>query len=250
MGGAIAGLGAMMMLAAVPHFVVLSSGVLAEVPATALATVGVLLALYYARQGRLAWLVGSGVVLSLAMLFKPTLWPAYVAPGLAILLVARRPVRILVHGLIFAVATVLPFALDVLLTHPADFFHQFLVTYRESKVAFAPELDYALRSLRLYFFADAYRVSHASMVALGLIGLGALWRPKRPEALILGGWLFLSLAALITHRPLYRHHLVVLLPPLAALAGVGLAAAWQTFQGQGRLVAATAGGSLAGGAHL
>jgi 4-amino-4-deoxy-L-arabinose transferase-like glycosyltransferase len=229
-GAPTAGVGAVLLLAAMPHFVVLSSAAMTEVPAAALATVGVLLSVYYARQGRLGWLAASGAVLSLAMLFKPTLWPAYVAPGLAILLVARRPGRVLLHGLLFSAATVLPFALDVLLTHPAEFAHQFLVTYQQSKLAFAPDLPYALRSLFKYFLADNYKISHVSLLLLGGLGLAALWRPRRIEALMLGGWLLVSLAALLTHRPLYRHHLVVLLPPLAALAGVGLAAAWRAFE--------------------
>ncbi|MEN6480328.1 MAG: glycosyltransferase family 39 protein [Anaerolineales bacterium] len=223
--GAGAALGAMLLLATVPHFVVVSSAALAEVPALGLATLGVALAVIYLQRGRWPWLVGSGLALALALLIKPTVWPALAAPALAIVWVARRPGPIIRQGLLFAAAVAVPLAGDVLLHEPALFVHQLWVTYHQSREAFPLALGENARSLAEYLFADKYGLSHVSLLALAGLGLAASWRERRGEAWLLSSWLVLCLVSLLTHTPLYRHHQVLLLPPLAVLAGGGLGVA-------------------------
>jgi len=225
-----AGVAAILMLAVMPHFVVLSTAAMTEVPALALATLGVWLAVRYSQRGGLGWLLASGAVLSVALYFKPTMWPALTVPGIAILYVARKPLRILRHGLLFSCALLIPFAIGVLLTNPTQFAHQFWVTYRQSQEAFPLELWRNIRHQYQYLFADNYRLQHIGLVLLDIVGFVALWQKRRVSAVMMAGWLGVTLFALITHTPMYRHHQIVLLLPLSTVAGVGLVATWHWFR--------------------
>lgn len=224
-----AGVAAVLLLATMPHYVVLSSAAMTEVPAVALATLGVWLAVRYAHHEKLGWLLGSGAMLSVAFYFKPTMWPALAVPGIAILAVTRRPWRILAHGLAFSLALIIPFAIGVLLTHPAEFSHQFLVTYRMSREAFPLDIWRNIRYQYKYLFADNYGLHHIGLLLLLAAGYERLWKTRRVDALMMDGWLAVTLLALITHSPLYRHHQIVMLLPLCAVAGVGLTSAWRWF---------------------
>lgn len=224
-----AGVAAILLLAVMPHYVVLSSAAMTEVPAVALATLSVWLAVRYSQQRGIGWLLGSGAALSLALYFKPTMWPALAVPGIAILHVARRPLRIIGHGMAFSGALLIPLAIGVLLTNPIAFAHQFWVTYRQSKEAFPLEPWRNIRHLAQYLFADNYSLQHVGLLLLDLVGLVALWRRRRVDAVMMVGWLAATTFALITHTPMYRHHQIVLLLPLTAVGGVGLAATWRWF---------------------
>lgn len=67
-------------------------------------------------------------------------------------------------------------------------------------------------------------ITHPAATALGLAGLWGLWRTNRAAAVWLGVWLGASVAFLLWHHPLYLHHMALLMPPMAVVAGCGGAA--------------------------
>ncbi len=56
-----------------------------------------------------------------------------------------------------------------------------------------------------------------------LIGLAAVWRQRLAHAWIWPLWFVLAAAFLLSHDPVRPRHTVMILPPLAALSGIGLA---------------------------
>jgi hypothetical protein len=67
--------------------------------------------------------------------------------------------------------------------------------------------------------------AHPAACLLALVGVADLWRRGRRLLLAtLLALLLASLAALLAHLPLFGHHLILPLPPVTALGGVGLAA--------------------------
>ena len=59
-----------------------------------------------------------------------------------------------------------------------------------------------------------------------IFSIPLLWRHRRDALWIWGTWLVLSLFFLTTHIPLRPRHLVIILPPLAALSGMAVAGWW------------------------
>lgn len=218
-----AGAIALALLASAPHFVVLSSAVMTEVPAFAAAGLAVWAALrYYQRRGQ-HWLAASGVLCALAVCLKPTAIPALAAPVLATLQGEpswrARWHRLVVLGASFA----LPLGLAIACNQPRVFLAQFLGTYLESRAVFAGDVRVNLAAIGQYLLRDKYGVSHLSLPLLAAFAAWRLWRSRRGEVLILLAWLAATLLQLALHTPLYRHHLLALLFPLMGLAGVGLA---------------------------
>jgi len=216
-----AGLAALWLLATAPHFMVVSGAVLSEVPAAAVATAAVGLALVYARRRHWGWLVGSGIAYSLALSFKPTMWAFGVVPALAVVLTENRWARRIARLALLVFASAVPLVLLVLSTHPEFFVQQFTTTYLMSREAFQLNLADAAHDLFRYFYNDKYGINHVSLVILALLGLVPMRKKWRTGAL-LGAWPFLETWALLFHTPLYRHHQVVILYPVAVWAGIGL----------------------------
>ncbi|MBC7236008.1 MAG: glycosyltransferase family 39 protein [Chloroflexi bacterium] len=223
-GGHWAGAAAVALLAPIPHFVVMSSAAMIEVPAMALVTASTLAVVAYLRREARGWLALSGVLMSGALLLKPTVLAGALLPAVAVFLVerawSRRWICLALLGLC-GLSLLLP---GVLASNPGGFHRQVLHTYLQGKSAVVVDYGHNLENLAEYLLADKYGLTHIALVGLGLYGLWALWRRDRRVALLLGLWLLSVLAVLLTHAPLYRHHLVQTLFPLAVLAGVGLAA--------------------------
>lgn len=219
-----AGVCAALLLATAPHFVALSSAVMTEVPAFAAATWGVWAALRYSVcDRRRHWLIASGAFCSVAICLKPTALPSALVPAIAVMMVEASGRARWKAGLALALAMALPMGLAVLTQHPRAFAAQFVGTYLESQNAFVADLRANGRAIAQYLIHDKYGLSHVSLVALGGFGAWSAWSRHRQGIALLTVWLAATLLQLLLHTPLYRHHLLALLPPLAALAGVGLA---------------------------
>jgi 4-amino-4-deoxy-L-arabinose transferase-like glycosyltransferase len=219
-GGWVAGVGAMALLALSPGFLLGARTVSPEVPALALATLAVGLAVHAER--RWGWWLAIGGVAALAALTK--LSALVVVPALALPLLvgwvraprgwaALRPVvatlalPLLLGALVLAWVD-LGAAADQVLGLRADAYD----AYPE------PPLENARRIV-------AVARAHPAAGLLALVGVVALWQRGRWLTLLTSLTLLLTtLAALLTYRPLFGHHLVLLWPPVAALGGVGLAA--------------------------
>jgi len=218
-GGA---LGALFLLAMAPLFVMLSSAVMAEIPAFALASAGVCAALLYCERGKVRWLALSGALCALSICVKPTTFPALLVPALAAVWVPEDwPNRWRAWG-ILGVGFVLPAALVVLPQHPREFLAQFLGTYARGREAFSLDLWGNLRQIGKYLYHDEYGLSHLSLLALATYGAMRARPLRRGPFLLVALWFGGTLLQLVFHTPLYRHHLVALLFPLAAMAGAGL----------------------------
>lgn len=216
------GVAATALLASAPHFVVLSSAVMTEVPAFAAASLGAWAALRYHQRGDWRWLAVSGLWISGAACLKPTSIPVLAAPLTAILLGERSWRERFRRLTILGAAVSLPLGIVIASNQPRAFFAQFLGTYLESQSVFASDLRGNLTAIARYFYADKYGVSHLSLPLLAAFAGWRLWPRQRGAVLILLAWQAATLLQLALHTPLYRHHLLALLFPLMGLAGVGL----------------------------
>ncbi|MBC7255328.1 MAG: hypothetical protein H5T66_04395, partial [Chloroflexi bacterium] len=79
-----------------------------------------------------------------------------------------------------------------------------------------------LRQIGKYFYHDEYGLSHLSLLALATYGAVRARPLRKGPFLLIALWFLGALLQLVFHTPLYRHHLVALLFPLAAMAGAGL----------------------------
>lgn len=218
------GAAAVLLLVPVPHFVIMSSAVMIEVPAMALVTGAVLCAIAYMRSARRAWLAASGLLFSAALFLKPTIVsgaaPLAMAPLLTESTWRRRLGSLVLLGACSG-AILLP---GFLLSNPRGFVDHVLMTYVRGTSAVVVDHRYNVIQLADYLFRDKYGLPHIGLVGLSLYGLWTLWRRERRVAIVLATWPLGVAAVLISHAPLYRHHLVQILFPLAALAGLGLSA--------------------------
>jgi hypothetical protein len=211
-----------LLLATSPHFLALSSTVMTEVPAIALATGAVWAALCYHRTRHRKWLVLSGLALSASLWVKLMMIPTIVAALLAVWLTERTVQRRLAFAALLVVLVLLPLGAGLQFQNPTGFLRQFGLTYVRSKAAFDLDLADNARTLVRYFLFDKYHLTHLSLLLLGGYGWYTLWRRRSTEALLLGAWFAPVTMVLLLHTPLYRHHLIQLLFPVAVLAGLGL----------------------------
>lgn len=228
LGRALAGRGvalvALTLLSITPLFFAYSRAALAEVMAIAVTLLALGLALHYRQGARLgrAWLLAAGLALAVSFLMK-ALYP--LLPLLvAWLIVERRAERdaaarwraALVDGLYFAAGLVAPLLLAFVIWDAAGLYDT-LVTFRlDLRAAHPLDLGENLGKV------GAFLGSNGALVALAAAGLGWLWQRRSRQAAWLPIWLALTLVTVLGHTPLFPHHLLTLLPPLALLAGIGL----------------------------
>jgi hypothetical protein len=239
----LAGLVAAVTFSLAPLSFALSRMTMGEIPAVALATLSLALALAYWRRGGWIWLTSSGLTLSLSLLIKalnpllflPLLWliaarhwrsPASRRKGLTALAV-------------WGLAGLLPVSVCLLVYDPAMLYDQAIAFRFELRGAFPWHL--ADNVARLSDFAQ----QHWGIVGLAAAGIILLTLRARWETLIpIGLWLGGALFTVLIHSPLFPHHTVILLPPLALLAGLAIAETVTMLQEQ-RWIWSTPG--LAGG---
>jgi len=216
---------AVLLLATAPHFLALSGAAMAEVPAHGLSMLLVLAALCYYRSGKRGWLVVSSLAFAASLWFKPTTLPVGMVPLVAVWL--REPTwrRRIGSTCLYGLLTGLFFLAGLLPYGVLGFSHKFLSTYSQSKNVFELDSLENWQQLHDYFWRDKYGLSHLSLLVLSGYGCYRLWHWSRAEAGLLITWLVGVFLALLFHTPLYRHHLIQLLFPIALMAGGGLAAA-------------------------
>jgi hypothetical protein len=218
----LAGLLAAVVFSLAPLAFLLSRIAIGEVPSVALTSLAVALALAYWRHGGKGWLILSGLALSLSLLIK-AMNPLVAVPILW-LIVARhwhRPRRwsaIATAVGVWGLAGLLPVFLSLLLYDPAAFYDQAVAFRFELRAAFPWHLTDNVTQLGLFL------KQHWGIVGLALSGIALLIYRTRWETLIpLGLWLAVSILSVLLHSPLFSHHIVILLPPLALLTGIGFA---------------------------
>ena len=195
-----------------------------EMPSVAFAAGSLALATRYASGGARLWLIAGSLALSGAVLVK--LFGIYALPSLILIAAARwrsgGPLRprlwhtaadsLLVIGFVFGTV------LAVVLAYGArDVWAQAVAFHLGSR-------------------ADLNVVRNFSLIVTTVVGDPAL-RVVLPLALCavlepwIGwaalGWLALTFIGLLIQHPLFTHHVVSLVAPLALSAGIGLGALWK-----------------------
>ncbi len=214
------GLMAVLVFSLAPMAFVLSRMAIGEIPAVALATLSLTLASVYWRHGKWGWAALSGFALSLSLLVK-AMNPLVAVPVLWFM-VARhwhrrtgwpRTAAILV---VWGLAGLLPVLVCLLVYEPAALYDQAVVFRFELRAARPWSLVNNMAQLEVFF------QQQWGMVGLALAGIVLLAKKARWAILLpLGSWLLGSLITVLFHSPLFAHHAIILLPPLALLAGMG-----------------------------
>jgi 4-amino-4-deoxy-L-arabinose transferase-like glycosyltransferase len=231
-----AGLIAMLLLGLSPAFLEVSRLALAEVPSMAPCLVGVWLAIRHVQQRRATWMMGlSGLSCGLGILMKPMAVLLLGPIALSVLAQAAgtenkgKPVwrralaaaRASGDWLLFAVATV---GITLALIGPTVLYEQF-VAYRQGAVGLGAlgRAQWTLlgnwEQIRRILVIDSPLLVVASASALTAV----LFRPL--AGWLLSVWFATTLAGLLLYSPLSEKHVSYLLPSIALLAGVGVAAA-------------------------
>ncbi len=234
-GGRLAGLAAVLTLAAAPHFYILSRTVVADLPSMGVACLALWMAVRYERTGRRWWLAIAGLTLACGACLKLT--AGLVAPAMiaAVLMRDLQPAQdskthtiprlgqACLSASIMAVPFAMPFV-ACLLTHSAGpMIDQVVTLLWVQRDYFTPDYADNAGLLFKYLLADNFNIAlNRGLTILGMVGgLSLAWRcPK--AALMFGVWLVVILVDLFGYAPLWVHLFSPILFPLAVGAGVGI----------------------------
>jgi hypothetical protein len=228
-GGPVAAIMAATLLVLSPLYLEGSRIALAEVPALAPATFAVGAAVVYSRNGSRRWLVGCGVLLAVSLLIKPITLAAAVPVGLAVLSRWRFGLRtMIVDGLLVGTLVAVLGIVVVVGVGLAGVFDQIVAYRMESRGS----EGWSLWKNRVAL-ARALSFEAAALPWLG-VGAGVLLLARRSvDAALVVAWAIASVALLLAYSPLHGKHAVVMIPPLAALAGVGVGQGVTLLRGAG-----------------
>ena len=202
----------------------------AEMPALAIALMALCACLEARRRAwHRGWLLASGALLALGMLFKLLVAPLAAPLGLLLLLApaprdeaewrldGRGPGllgRVAVRALVVAAGAVAVALLPLLFYDARALYEQtiaFHVTKREV---------YGARPAENLLRVAGHLRANAALAATALVGGALLALRSRVVLLWLMTWVFVMLAIITLQSPLFWRHLVLLSPPLALAAGV------------------------------
>ena len=239
--GTLGGVVAALLLLLSPLYLEGSRLALAEVPAMAPAILAVGAALVYQRTAARPWLIGAGVLLAASLLTKPITLAAAVPVCLAVLsrrepggVGSRAKDLLLLGGIIAGLTTLVVVAVGL-----AGVFDQ-IVSYRlesrtsegwsvwKNRAALVRALSFEQPALLGLAFGSAF-------LLLTLAARNA--DPFRRWAPVwLAAWTAASGVLLLAYSPLHGKHAVVMIPPVAILAGVGVGIAWRELRGSGSVL--------------
>jgi hypothetical protein len=200
-----------------------------DLPSVAFAAVGTALAARYVLSGRRPWLIAASLATTCSVRVK--LPGLYTFPALGLMVIARwrrepalnyrrlaRAVALdslLISG-VFAGATLTV----VLIMGVGDVWNQVVTFHSAARAAF-PSMAVGQKCRLMLGFADGERLfAYAAPFAV-LSVLGGL------EGLVPLLWAFCTFIGLLYHRPLFEHHMVALISPIAMAAGMGWTQLWK-----------------------
>ncbi|MFN0074225.1 MAG: glycosyltransferase family 39 protein [Chloroflexota bacterium] len=209
-----------------PTYLRNSRQALAENVALGPAVLAIWAALQYQRRGSSAWLLAAGVLLGVSLLIKPITIAAALPVGLCVLMRGGRPLRgLLTLGCVVAAVVLLVSLMSGL----AGVFDQ-VVEYR------LKTRDLDSWKLRENWAVIQTALGRDQLAVFGLAVLGglalAILSPK--AGIPLGVWGIATILLLLFYSPLFPKHTVVMMPPVAILAGAGLGRLWQYLHGEHR----------------
>lgn len=226
-GGWIAAIAAVAALGLAPRFAWYSRAVMQDVPALSMASLALGLGLIHRRTAEQRWLWLSGSAFGFGMLIKPVVAPLAAPIGLVLLVGHRDAHRfefrgITLDALQWVLAAVVPVVLVLAAFDLRSMARLVLGAILEARDAYSWSLEDNLTR-----FGELAVEGNLGLIALAAIGVVAVLRrtsaPDRSQtarwALLI--WAVVAAAGLLAHTPLYAHHLIMVLMPLAGLAGVG-----------------------------
>ncbi|HUN59332.1 MAG TPA: hypothetical protein VMU41_14565 [Candidatus Binataceae bacterium] len=204
-----------------------SRAVSPEVPASAFAVAGMAFAIRYTRSGGriglslASALIAASVLVKLLGLF--TLPALFLAIGFRCWMTSvgkRLSWLPLITDAILAIGT---FGIVILCAFlvfgPSRVWHQAVEFHWAARSAITSDTMPRTSTVIAQFFAHDWLLVAASMFAvLGVVSV--------PEGIVLAGWITFTLTGILFHHPLFSHHLVVLVPPVAIAAGLGWCRFW------------------------
>ena len=220
--GWLAGVMAALAFSMAPLAFGLSRMALGEIPSVALAILSVAVALAYWRHGGWGWLALSGLAYGLSLLIK-ALNPLVILPVLWLILSHQRHSqaswsRAAIALAVWGLAGLLPVFVSLLIFDPVALYDQAFAFRMELRAAFPWLLADNVKQLG-HFLGQQLGIALLALTGILLLARKALW----PVLLPLMLWLVGSLLTVLFHSPLFAHHTIILLPPLALLAGIGFA---------------------------
>jgi hypothetical protein len=227
-----AALAAALILALSPLFLENSRLAFVEVPSAMLTVLAIVLAARFRACGRWPWLVASALLLALGTLAKPM--GAIAAPATAVLLLASdRPIgvaatfrrlwrRRLLDLLLYGGVGLAVCAIVIAAIGPAAVYDE-VISYRLAARA-TRGWDFATNLGLVWGELDRNGPGLLVAAAIGLVATAAR---RRPIEIATVAWLLAGLVALLLYSPLWPKHVAYVMPPLALLAGGGVAAIWR-----------------------
>ena len=184
-----------------------------EIIALAPAVLAVGAALHYRRSGGRPALLAASVLFGLSLLIKPIAVSAIVPIGLltAGRLGVRRRELLLAAGAGTAVVV-----LGLLVVGLPRIWEQAVFRW-QSRLVEGRGMDW-----NWGLIVDELGNDQLGIFALSGAAVAGLVRTNRQGLAVLGGWCAANLALLLLHTPLHFKHIVILLPPIALLAGYAL----------------------------
>jgi hypothetical protein len=219
MAGRIAAVGAGMLVATAGASPFIESFTLSgELLASFAACASMLAFVTHLRSGRRSWLVAAGLLTGCAVMLKQSGFDAGAAAAIYLLVTRRRaglaPVALLVGSALVPVALGAAAA-----TSLSDWWYA-LVSYRGQ----ADSIVTGSLSGRLDMARDSLPAALKALGPMAIIAIPGL----RRSPLLARIWVAVAAVAVIGGGNFHAHYYQQLVPPLGVLAGVGVAAIWET----------------------
>ncbi|MFN8532210.1 MAG: glycosyltransferase family 39 protein [Dehalococcoidia bacterium] len=202
----------------------------AEFLIASLSTLG-LAALVAGRGARLGSALAGGVLLGALVWFKPTAVPIAAFGALVVLVRLGAGRRALIDLVAFGLGGALALGVPAALFAAAGVFDelwQAVVVFNQLHLQTGANLTFEAAAWATAEFAIRMGPLTA-LAAAGLVGA----RRRLGLTLLLAGWLVVALTGVWMQGKYFSYHWSVALPPLAGLAGLGLAEAWSAVRRPG-----------------
>ena len=214
-------------MALMPHFHDLSRAILLSLPAIGVGLTALAAGFVYQSTGRPHWIAVSALLFGLGLLIKPVIAPLYLPLSALALLGTRHhratPRERIRRWAVFSTAVAAPLFLTVVLSHPRAFLGQVVGTFTQTREACGFSLAENVAMVREYLLDADWGVCHAGLLSLAAVGLLSLAVRRRWYHLVpMGLWLAAVLLAVLFYWQLREHQLFLLMPSLAACAGIGV----------------------------
>jgi hypothetical protein len=228
LGGWLAGVVAAVGLSFSSIYLAGSRAVMTEVPSVGVAALALALAAGYYWSRRRYWLLASGLAMSASLMLK--ILSPFMLGLVPLMLLAgqlghRRSWSVTLKrgisdGFVWGASLVAPLLLVLLLYDAQAMYRQVIVFRFDTRTAYSE--DWAENTGMLLTFGK----ENVPLVLAMVWGAGVLVYKRWRAGWFVLVWLILAVTFALLQVPLREKHLPLLLPPMAVLAGVGLAEGW------------------------